>query len=55
MESYIKFRSQLVALFGRLNNTQIPDLDSSGLENTDIMNTSLVSKISNTGLFVISD
>ncbi|XP_018400922.1 PREDICTED: uncharacterized protein LOC108778291 [Cyphomyrmex costatus] len=48
VESYIKFRSQLVASFGRLNNIQISDLDSSDLKNVDITNTSLFSKITNT-------
>ncbi|XP_071635169.1 uncharacterized protein [Temnothorax longispinosus] len=49
VESYIKFRSQLVASFGRLNNTQILDLDSSSSENAEITNTWLLSKASNTG------
>ncbi|XP_077258008.1 uncharacterized protein LOC143895075 [Temnothorax americanus] len=49
VESYIKFRSQLVASFGRLNNAQILDLDSSSSENAEITNTSLLSEASDTG------
>lgn len=53
VESYMKFRSQLIASFGRLNagiqsDTQISELVSSSLENADVTN-SLISKISNTG------
>jgi len=50
----MKFRSQLGASFGRLSNTQISDPDLPGLENVDITNTSLISKVSNTGLFMMS-
>lgn len=49
VESYMKFRSQLVASFGRLNNTQISDLDLSDLQNVDITHSSLISVIANTG------
>ncbi|XP_018047967.1 PREDICTED: uncharacterized protein LOC108686918 [Atta colombica] len=47
VESYIKFRSQLVASFGKLN-IQISDCDSLNLTSVDTNTNSLISKITST-------
>ncbi|XP_072742689.1 uncharacterized protein [Anoplolepis gracilipes] len=40
VESYVKFRSQLVAIFGRTNNTQVSDINLPSSKNVKITETS---------------
>ncbi|KAL0134749.1 hypothetical protein PUN28_001488 [Cardiocondyla obscurior] len=55
VESYIKFRSQLINLFEKFDETQTLDPKPSGSENVDVTNISLFSKISNTGSNILEN
>lgn len=54
VESYIKFRSQLVILFERSNNIQVSDINLPSLKIMKVTeNNASKTQISDTGLFII--